>query len=78
MLVVKKNMCSESNIWTMTNRVNLFFCQIAYLRLVMNYEKPEYTQWHYVKPREDGIFTSVSEKYEQPYWFLIYMSDEHL
>jgi len=27
----------------MTNRVNLFSYQIAYLRLVMNYEKPEYT-----------------------------------
>ena len=57
----------------MTNHLNLFSCQIAYLRLVMIYEKHEHTHGHYVKPREkDGLFTSWSEKYEQPYWFPIY------
>ena len=55
----------------MTNRVNLLCCQIAYLHFVKNYEKPENTHWHYVKPRRRMVYFS-SEKYEQPYWFPIY------
>jgi hypothetical protein len=42
----------------------------------MNYEKPEYTHWHYEKPTDKGsIFTSLSEKYE-PYYFEKKMSPE--
>ena len=40
--------------------------------LYLNYDKPKYTHWHHVKPREkDDIFMSCPEKYEQPYWFPI-------
>jgi hypothetical protein len=36
----------------MTNHVNLFSCQIAYLRLVIIYGKYEYTHGHAAEIRE--------------------------
>ena len=52
----------QNCIWTMTNRANLFSCQITYLRLVMNYENPEYTHWSYVKTQRKMVYLRLCSR----------------